>query len=197
MKGRPARRLCIRLLRLGRLFLGRNKLRRPCDRIEGTVIVVLLAVFFTASVWTACFAGHLYHSQRAAAARLSPAVAVLNRPGPTAGGQTTAVPATWQLPDGAVRWGTLTGVTAPGIYGASAGTWVKVWLDRSGQPVAPPLSWWDVFVSALLAGFIAIAAAALALILCYWLCRRALDRHRAAKWELAWAVVGPQWTSRR
>jgi hypothetical protein len=32
----------------------------------------------------------------------------------------------------------LTSVTAPGIIGAAAGTRITVWLDRSGQPVAPP-----------------------------------------------------------
>jgi hypothetical protein len=56
----PARRARLRLLRLGRLFLGRNKLRRPSDRIEGAVIAALLAAFLSVSVWAACLAGHLY-----------------------------------------------------------------------------------------------------------------------------------------
>jgi len=54
--------------RLRRLLLGRNELRRPCDRIEGVVLVSLLrglslyAAFFTACVAAAVFAGHLYQS---------------------------------------------------------------------------------------------------------------------------------------
>jgi hypothetical protein len=184
------------LLRLGRLLLGRNKLRRPCDRIEGAVIVLLLAAFLTESVWAACFAGHLYRSEHAAAGRLRPAIAVLSQPGPVPGSQTTAA-ATWRLPDGAERSGMLTTVTAPAIYYATAGTSVKVWLDHSGQPLAPPPSWCDMIVTALLTSFVAIAGAAMVLILCYLLCRMALDRHRAARWESAWAAVGPRWTSRR
>ena len=117
----PVRRARRRLLRHGRLFLGRNKLRRPCDRIEGAIIAVLLAAFLTAAVGAACIAGHLYQSERAAAARLRPATAVLSQPGPVAGSQATAATATWRLPDGAERSGTLTTVTAPAIYDARAG----------------------------------------------------------------------------
>ena len=69
MRG-PARRARVRLLRLGRLLLGRNKLRRRCDRIEGAVIVLLLAAFITASAWSAGFAGHIYRSEHAAMARV-------------------------------------------------------------------------------------------------------------------------------
>ena len=50
---------------------------------------------------------------------------------------------------------------------------------------------------ALFAGITVTAGAALAVILCYLLCRMVLDRHRLARWESAWAAVGPQWTSRR
>ena len=192
----PVRRARLRSLRLGRLFLGRNKLRRPCDRIEGAIIAVLLAVFLSASVWAVGMAGHLYQSERAAAARLRPATAVLSQPGPVAGSQKTAA-ATWRLPDGAERSGTLTTATVPAIYDAPAGTSVQVWLDYSGQPLAPPLSWSDMIVTALLASFIAIAAAAAVLFLCYFLCRAVLDRHRAAGWDSAWAAVGPRWTRRR
>jgi hypothetical protein len=193
----PVRRARRRLLRLGRLFLGRNKLRRPCDRIEGAIIAVLLVAFLSVSVWAACLAGHLYRSERAAAARLRPATAVLSQPGPVAGSQATAATATWRLPDGAERSGTLTTATIPAIYDAPAGTPVKVWLDRSGRPLAPPRSRSDMVVTAWLESFVAIAAAAAVLFLCYVLCRVALDRHRAAGWDSAWAAVGPRWTRRR
>jgi hypothetical protein len=185
------------LLRLGRLFLGRNKLRRPCDRIEGAIVAVLLAAFLGAFVWAAGMAGHLYQSERAAAARLRPATAVLSQPGPVAGGQATAAAATWRLPDGAERSGTLTTATVPAIYDAPAGTSVQVWLDHAGHPLAPPLSWSGVIVTASLESFAVIAAAAAVLFLCYFLCRVVLDRHRAAGWDSAWAAVGPRWTRRR
>ena len=193
----PVRRARRRSLRLGRLFLGRNKLRRPCDRIEGAVIAVLLAAFLGASVWAVGMAGHLYRSERAAAARLRPATAVLSQPGPEAGGQATAAAATWRLPDGAERSGTLTTATVPAIYDAPAGTSVQVWLDHAGQPLAPPLSWSDMIVTAWLESLVALTVAAALLFLCYLLCRVVLDRHRAAGWDSAWAAVGPRWTRRR
>lgn len=192
-----ARRVVRRLLRPGRLLLGRNELRRPCDRIEGAVAFSLLAAFLTTAVGAACFAGRLCQSEHAAAARLRPAVAVLSQPGPVTSSQATAAEATWWLPDGTVRSGSLTTVTAPAIYYAPAGKSVPVWLDRSGEPLAPPPSPGDMIFSALLAGITITAGAAVVLILCYLLCRMALDRHRLARWEAAWAAVGPQWTSRR
>jgi len=54
-----------------------------------------------------------------------------------------------------------------------------------------------MMVNAVLAGTTIMVGAAVVLTLCYLLCWMALDRHRLARWESAWAVVGPQWTSRR
>jgi hypothetical protein len=67
MRG-SARRAGRPLRRLTRLLLGRNELRRPCDRIEGLVVASLSAAFLTLAVATAVFAGRLYQSQHAMAA---------------------------------------------------------------------------------------------------------------------------------
>jgi hypothetical protein len=67
------------LRRLRRLLLGRNALRRPSDRIEGAVMVLLSAAFVTACVAAPFLAGHLYQSQHAASAHLWPVVAVLSQ----------------------------------------------------------------------------------------------------------------------
>jgi len=105
--------------------------------------------------------------------------------------------ARWQAPDGQRRSGFLTTMTAPGIWGAPAGARVQVWLTGSGEPQAPPSGPWEVgFVSVM----IAIGAACcggIVLIVCYWLCRRALDRRRLAAWASEWSVAGPRWTTRR
>src|SRR5689334_10369137 len=103
-----ARRAGHPLRRLGRFLIGRNELRRPADRIEAAVIVCLAAAFLTAAVTATCFAGHLYRSERAAAARLRPAAAVLTQPGPIAGTSAAAAAARWRLPNGTKRSGTLT-----------------------------------------------------------------------------------------
>src|SRR6266568_4402255 len=101
------------------------------------------------------------------AAHLRPAVAVLSQPGPVARAQAAAAQARWRLPNGTERSGALTTVTVPAIYYAPAGTPVRVWLDRSGEPVAPPPSPGDMIFNALFAGITATACSAVALILCY------------------------------
>ena len=185
------------LQRLGRLLLGRNELRRPADRVEGIVVAFLSAALLAAAVAAASFAGHLYRSEHAATARMWPTVAVLSQPGPVAATPTAAATASWRLPNGRQRSGTLTAVTVPAIYGAPAGASVRVWLDRAGRPVPSPPSTSDLVADALAAWVSGTAGAALVLALCYSLCRIVLDRHRLAKWESAWAVTGPRWTSRR
>lgn len=187
------------LLRLARLLLGGNQLRRPSDRIEAAVLVALSAAFVTAAVVAAFLAGHIYQSQRAAAARLRPTVAVLSKPGLVVNAfDVTAqeqAQATWRLPDGTERSGLLTTQTAPAIYDVRTGSTVPVWLDRSGDPQPPPPRQYDIVVNTLISGSIIPACAAVLLIYLYRLCRLALDRHRLARWESAWAATGPQWTS--
>ena len=54
-----------------------------------------------------------------------------------------------------------------------------------------------MIINASLASVTATASAALVLGFCYILFRLALDRRRIARWEAAWAITGPRWTSRR
>jgi hypothetical protein len=185
------------LRRLGRLLLGRNQLRRPADRIEAAVIVCLVAAFLTAAIAATCFAGHLYQSEHTAAARLRPAVAALTQPGPVAIPPAAAAAARWRLPNGTERSGTVTTVSAPAIHHAPPRTSLQVWLNRAGQPQAPPPTPGGMILNALLAGVTTTTVTAVVLTLCYCLCRMALDRHRLAGWESAWATVSPHWTSHR
>lgn len=186
------------LTRLARLLVGRNELRRPCDRIEGALLVALLFAFGVAVAAASVLGTRIYHSQRAGSAGLRPAVAVLTRTGPgdSLGGDGQAL-ARWRAPDGREEAGTLTLVTAPGIWDATAGTRVPVWLTSSGEPAAPPPSRVLMIFNASLLAIWAACGAGMALTFCYWLCRRAIDRRRLAAWESAWALTGPRWTSRR
>jgi hypothetical protein len=88
-------------------------------------------------------------------------------------------------------------VTAPGIWDASPGAGVRVWVTRTGEPIAPPPSSALMTFNAVLVAIWTACGAAVALTGCYWLCRRALDQRRLAAWESAWAMTGPRWTSRR
>jgi hypothetical protein len=185
--------------RLGRLLVGPNKLRRRTDRAE-SVIVFLLSAVFLAAVAAAPYLGvRIYQLEEAHAPRLHPAVAVLSQSGPTGDyivgyGQAAA---RWRMPDGQWRSGTLTTDTAPGISGAPAGARVRLWLTGSGQPATPPgTPSGRVFTAALLT-MDAVGGAGTVLLICYWLCRRALDRRRLAAWESDWALTGPRWTTRR
>jgi len=137
VKARGATR---RVSRLARLLTGRNPLRRPVDRIEGAVLVVLSAAFLAAIAFACIVGTHTYHTQRAAAAGLRPAAAVLLQDGPVADrlGRIGQTEARWFLPGGGEQSGVLTTATAPEIAGAAAGDRISVWLNRSGQPVASP-----------------------------------------------------------
>jgi hypothetical protein len=142
---------------------------------------------------------HTYQSQRAASAGLRPAVAVLTQAGrfSAAWPHLGQAEARWRDPGGAEQSGVLTTVTTPGITGAAVGTRMPVWLDRSGQPVAPPAGQVTMIVSALAAGAAVVGGAGVAFVIVYALCRLALDRRRLAVWESAWSLTGPRWTTRR
>jgi hypothetical protein len=187
-----------RLARPARLIFGRNELRRPCDRIEGALLLAVSAAFLTVLALAALLAGHIYNSQRAAAACLRPTVAILSEPGPAVANATAQVQAqaTWRLADGAKRSGLLTASTAPAIDDARAESTVPVWLNRTGDPQPPPPAQDEIVANALTAGAVLSTGAGALLAFCCWLARRALDRHRLARWERAWAATGPRWTRR-
>ena len=186
-----------RMSRLARMLTGRNPLRRPIDRLEGAVLVALVAVFGVAVAVAAIAGTHTYQSQQAAA-RLRPAVAVLTQPGPPAGSlpRVGQAEARWDSPGGE-RSGVLTTVTVPAISGAAAGTRVAVWLGPSGQPAAPPAGQAVMLIYALITAGAVAGVAGVALLIVYALVRYVLDRRRLARWETAWARIGPTWTAQR
>ena len=123
-----------RMSRLVRWLAGRNALRRPVDRIEGAILVVLSAALFAAVAVAAVVGAHTYQSQRAASAGLRPAVAVLIQAGPLySPARVGQAEARWRDRGGGMRSGLLTTVSAPRIMGAAAGARIPVWLDRSGR----------------------------------------------------------------
>jgi hypothetical protein len=182
--------------RLARMLARRNPLRRPSDKFEGLVLVVLTAVLGVAVAVAAIVGMHTYQSQQAAA-RLRPAVAVLVQPGPPAGSlpRVGQAQARWPAPGGGERSGVLTTVTVPAISGAASGTRVAVWLSPSGQPAAPPAGSAVMIIYALISGAAVTGLAGVALLIVYALVRHVLDRRRLSSWETAWARTGPSWTA--
>jgi hypothetical protein len=199
-KSERARARPRRVSRLVRWLAARNTLRRPVDRIEGTVLVVLTVAFLVAVAVASVLGVRTYQSQRAASVGVRPVVAVLSQPGPLSYGsmaQLGEAEARWRDPGGSEQSGVLTTATAPGILGAAAGARIPVWLDRSGQPVVPPGGQVAMIVNALAPGTTVAGGAGMALLVCYGLCRLVLDRRRLAAWESAWSLTGPRWTTRR
>jgi hypothetical protein len=184
-------------VRMARMFLLPNELRRSSDRIEAAILAGLAAAFVTAAVVAALLVASLCHSALAAAAAgPRPTDAVLTSPGTIPGKffpQQATARATWRLSDGTERSGILNANIAPGIYGEPAGATVQVWLNRAGDLEPPPQSPDGMLIGAALAGLTIIGCAAAVLAYSYRLCRRVLDGRRLARWSSAWAVTGPRW----
>jgi hypothetical protein len=196
--GFKGRRLIRAVHRLARLLAGRNPLRRPYDRIEGAILLVLAAAFLAAMAGASLAGTHLYQSQRAADAGLHRATATVIQGGPD--NRLTPdweVRARWPGPGGRERSGVLTAVDAPALTSTAPGTQAPVWLNQGDEPAAPPSGRAAIISVALLTAITTAGGAALGLLICYGLCRVALDRRRLAAWETAWAATGPRWTSRR
>ena len=182
----PVRARPRRMFRLVRWLAGRNTLRRPVDRIEGTVLVALTAAFLVAMAVASVLGMHTYQSQRSAWAGLRPVVAVLSQAGPLFYGRSAQLGpagARWRDAGGSEQSGVLTTSTAPGILGAAAGARIPVWLDRSGEPAAPPGGQAAMIVNALAASAAVAGGAGVTLLVCYGLFRIVLDRRRLAAWE--------------
>ena len=188
----------VRAVRVARLLIGPNRLRRPHDRLEGLLVMLLAAAFLAAVAAAPSFGERLYQSQRADAAHLHAATAVLTQAGPSENYMTSLseAAARWRAPDGRPRKGILTTVTAPGISGAAAGGRVRVWLTDSGQPQAPPVGAAESVFAAAVLSIGAVIGAAIVLLICYVLGRLAIDRRRLAKWASEWSLTGPRWTTR-
>jgi hypothetical protein len=188
-----------RIARLRRMLAGGNTLRRPVDRLEGALLMALLAVFAVAVAVASIVGGRMYQAQRAAAASLRPATAVLMQPGPPADSlpRVGQVRASWSAPGSGQQAGVLTTATVPGIVGAPAGARIPIWLNRLGEPAAAASGQAVMAIYALVTGGAVVAIAGVALLAAYAMGRHALDWRRLAAWETAWARTGPSWTARR
>ena len=180
----------------------RNPLRRPADLIEGWLLPAAIAVFLAVSPLVAAAAGLWVRADNAAArhAQLSwhraPAVLLKAAPGPemSDNGANTWVawtPARWTS-GGKSRTGSV-----PAPAGTSAGSTVRVWLDRAGNARTPPLTAAQVSDRVIAATLTALSGLAVLLAIVAVLTRRLLDRRRLAGWESAWLSVGPQWSHQR
>jgi hypothetical protein len=193
------RRRARRLAR--KLGLDANPLRRRTDKIATWLMVQFLVVVLigvplfgiAAFAWARRAGAAEQRAERAW--REVPAVLLRSVPVPDsfAGGVFgySWVPARWTAPNGQVRSGDI-----PVEVALTAGRKVRLWVDTTGMPTDPPLTHRAVLARAATAAAVATAVLLIALSCLALTGRWLLHRRRLADWELAWAIVGPQWTKR-
>ena len=182
-------------LRLARwLLAGRNPLARGVDRLESAtlvavVLVGLLLLPVMLVLGSVTYADIIAASQEQTRARHK-AVATLTEDGPKQPNATrdvynsSAVPATWRLPNGATRTGEVRASD-----GLKAGAKVDIWVNQEGRVVDAPVSSTDaawvaavVAVSGWLAAIGLLATAQCGL-------HHLLNRRRYRDWAQEWECL--------
>jgi len=182
-----------------RLGFDHNPLRRRLDLIDGWLLPAAIVVFLILGPLASTVAALWVHADNVAVQRADKSwhqvsAALLDPvPGPLFADNGANSWLVWSqarwVADGHERTGEV-----PAPAGTSAGTTVKVWLNRAGEVQAPPLTAAGagnrilIAVAFTLAGLIALLTAAAAAT------RWVLDRKRIASWEAGWLCVGPQWS---
>ena len=193
------RRRARRLAR--KLGLDANPLRRRTDKIatwlmaQFLVMVLVGAPLFAIAAFTWAARVGATEQQAERSWREVPAVLLRSVPVPDSLASGifgySWVPARWTAPNGQVRSGDI-----PVEVGLTAGRKVRLWVDAAGRPTDAPLTHRAVVARAATAAAIATVGLMIALSCLALIVRWLLDRRRLADWELAWAIVGPQWTKR-
>jgi len=162
---------------------GSRAASRRADQTENAVLGALMAAFMGVSPFVAHVAGRwadatfsgAAHAQQATL-RQVPATLLQAAPGHRHGAREVPdTPAQWRSPDGLLRTGR---VSAPA--GAEAGSRVKVWINQTGDVVAPPMRQAEIASRVELAQGLAAVGFAAGLGVIGWLTRQSLGRRRQA-----------------
>jgi len=191
-----------RVRRLARgLGLDANPLRRRTDKIATFLAALLLLVFLVGAPLLAIsvygWAGRVGAAELRAERSWHEVSAVLLKSAPTPNSFANGlfgyswVPARWVAPSGQARFGNI-----PAEVGMAVGRKVLIWVDGAGRPTDAPLTQRAVRARAATVAAIATMALLIAVSVLAWAGRSLLDRRRLTDWELAWAIVGPEWTKR-
>jgi hypothetical protein len=183
-----------------RLGVGRNPMRRPSDRFEGvlTVIVLVTALLMVPVGAAAGTSIRTASETRAAEQRvlLHQVQARTTEEAPALNGQELGL-ITWPV---GVIWQDETGLDhrarADVVLGTKANTEVTVWVDRSGALAEAPRPGGDSAANGAAAGFGFVVGSWLVLWLVLLAARRPLERRRLRDWAAEWKQVAPGWTRR-
>lgn len=191
----------VRVTRFGRFVRGRrpdrNPLRRPSDRLETVVLVVLVIAFLAAAPfaalatgqWTLARAHQAQLAERASSYQVPARVLKLESPGGAYGDPQAQ--ARWTAHDGKV----ITGEISVPLY-TTAGSTQWLWTTANGQLADPPLADSQVTGQAYTAETFAVFTLAVLLAVTGLVTRWTLDRRRMAAWDAEWRAAGPRWTTR-
>ncbi|MEV6235610.1 hypothetical protein [Lentzea sp. NPDC051838] len=184
-----------------RVFPGRNPLATYGDRIEGAVLalgvaVALLAVPVAGAVGSETYTGYEARVDAEHASRTQ-VDAVLVEDTPEMRGHSdgtvekTPATATWRLPDGSVHKGVV-----PAAYEMRSGATVRIWTDRGGEAVDPPMTHEGAVVGAFMIAFLLWSVLTGVMTLFYGVVRFLHMRIRLRWWKLEWELTAPDWTGR-
>ncbi len=171
----------------------RGSVARASDRFQAGLLVSVVLLALAALPVAASIGSETYVRQQGESAQQlgertrvtatlladGPAITVNSRAGVVGTGAPTD--AAWTLPDGARHVGKVIA-----DRGTLKGETLTVWVDRSGDPVDPPLSGAGVVIDAVVIGLGLWLAALALLAACYRLTVFSLDRFRLARWQQEW-----------
>ncbi len=187
--------------RLGRrLGIGRNRLRRGCDRVEAVALWLIIAVLLAAAPLGVMVGNRITGAENARAAHFAAthqrAVAVLHADTRSAGGPdgaptTTFVPAHWSVATHRYQGRIPVG---PGL---TRGAHIRIWVDASGRAVPDPPDRSRSTLDGVGVGLGVGVGTTLAAGLVWWTVLALLNRRRLARWEHEWQQVGPRWSRPR
>lgn len=175
-----------------------NPLRRTSDRLEA-VAMTMAIVLFLISIWPSIVVGRLAaDAHRRVPAGEHQVVATVLADAPTLPASygesptSTMVTATWATPGGGQR----TGRVAAPVFAVKGDT-VRVWIDATGSPVAPPPPPSERWLYGVCSTLFVLMGTAGLLGLLFAGFRWVLDRHRSARWGNAWMLENEPWRRRR
>ncbi|MFC0040725.1 hypothetical protein [Actinomadura rayongensis] len=176
-----------------RLGFDRNPLRRPVDRVQWTVGLVLLGLFLVVAplvagrTATRTYDAGVRTERVQGASRYHAVARVTDVRVKQDGGRNSSKYAVlrWDAPDGTIR-------TAEtwAWFGAAPGDRRGIWADTDGRLTGRPQKHAETIANASLAGIVATGAAGLPFLAAYLLVRQSCDRRRRIQWETELARLG-------
>ncbi|ORI19346.1 hypothetical protein [Rhodococcus sp. 1168] len=167
----------------------RNPLVRRSDRIQSTIkttVFALIILMLPVAAWigtsTLAVGQSRVAAQESSVRQVTATTKAVADIAPVLQSEvgsvtSTTVDATWSY-DGLDHQGQ---VSLPA--GSPSGTQLPIWVDRDGNPTAPPATRADAVVTALFTGFGSLFAAASILLGTYFAVRVRLDAQRHADWD--------------